>query len=263
MGFVVTRKNIVQTKSEEVTRAVLWAIFPLLIAYYWAARFGNLHSCGGWNEIKTCFSGIYSESYFNQHREEFFGALSAVAWLNWCVLWRLYLLVLIGSIMLNLIISKYGYIRHNLIKSRWLRSILALIVLPRISEWHVLLSGILLPSKELRIYVDVLTKGGLMYQGKLEDKALTSDGTLLNITIAEPLRFRREQFLEDRKINPTVKSEDYWKKIPGSVFVLLASDITSLNLRYTQTSMKKYVSSTDVVEALNRLRERLEQIKAN
>lgn len=260
LGFVVPRKNIVQTKSEEVTRAVLWAIVPLLIAYYWAAYFGKLHLCAGWSEVQTCFSGIYSETFFNQHRSEFFRALSATAWLNWCILWRLYLLVLIGSVALNLIISNYGYIRHKLGKGKWLRSSLAFIVLPRISEWHVLLSGILLPSKQLRIYVDVLTKSGLMYRGILEDKTLTSDGTLLNIILAEPMRFKREQFQNERKNNPDVKAEDYWKEIPGNVFVLLTTDITSLNLRYTQTTMNEYVGSAEIVEALSRIRERLEQI---
>lgn len=259
LGLVVPRKNIVQTKSEEITRAVLWTIVPLLIAYFWAAKLGSLRSCGGWNEIETCFSGIYSESFFNQHRLDFFRALSATAWMNWCILWRLYLLVFIGSWTFNLIIRNYGPIRHRLKKHPWLRSALALIVLPRISEWHVLLSDILLPSKDLRIYVDVLTKSGLMYQGVLEDKALTSDGTLLNITLAEPMRFQREQFLEERKKDPEANAGIYWKKIPGSVFIVLASDITSFNLRYTPTRLDRYIGSAEVPEPLRRIRERLEQ----
>lgn len=121
LGFIVQRRNLVQTKSEEVTRAVIWAVFPLLFAYWSASHHGGLWAVGTLDEIKTFFSGIYSESFFLANRAQFFHATHAIILMNYCVLWRLYTIVLLASLALDGAIWKYGRIRHSLGSHAYLR----------------------------------------------------------------------------------------------------------------------------------------------
>jgi hypothetical protein len=269
LGFVVQRRNITQSKSEEITRGVLWAIIPLWMA--WMFR-----HVGPWSlpqnskiDLQVFFSGLYSDLYFKDHQQEFFDAAGSFIRLNVCVLLRLYLVILLSGILLNFLIKKYGTIRHFLasktkgsktlgLLSRNALSILSTVVLPRISEWHVTLSPILLPSKEMNIGVDVLTKSGTLYAGALEDKVIGPDGNLQTITLRDPRRFRREEYLEDKKNSLKPKPENYWKAIPGNLFVIMASDITTLNVRHLPATVGQFRGEyRDISEALNRLRSKV------
>jgi hypothetical protein len=256
LGFIVQRRNLVQTKSEEVTRAVIWAVFPLLFAYWWASHHGGLWTAGTLDDVKTFFSGIYSESFFLAHRAEFYHATHAIILMNYCVLWRLYAIVVLVSVTLNAVILNYGRIRHALGAHVRLKTLLATIVLPRVSDWHLLLSKMLLHSQSLDLQIDILTKNGIMYQGRFADKVLAPDGSLVSITLDQPRRFRREEFVEERKKNPSIASEDFWREIPGNIFVILAADVSSLNLRYTPKTVLPWIQSAEfraIVENIQKL----------
>jgi hypothetical protein len=257
LGFVVPRRAVVQSKSEELARAVLWSFVPLWLAWMWAEHIGNLASCGGTHELQAVFSGLYSESFFAAHRAEFFASVAAFLWMNWCLLWRLYLMVIAGSIALSLVIRFYGPIRQRLTGHRRLQSLLAILVLPRVSDWHVLLSRMLLPSKDVRLYVDLLTKSDQLYQGRLADKTLGPDGSLVSVTLGEPSKFRRERYLEAGK-DGEVEAQDYWKRIPGEMFVVMASDIATLNIRYGRPTITQE-TAPEVIATLRGLLARLEQ----
>ncbi len=138
-----------------------------------------------------------------------------------------------------------------------MKTVLATIVLPRASEWHVLLSDMLLPSKDLTLSADVLTKGGVLYQGRVQEKMLSADGSLHSITLSNPRRFLREQFQKEKETAPTVKSEDFWRDIPGNLFILMGSDITNLNLRYVREKVLFGPPSPEEIEVLRRLLTRL------
>ena len=252
VSFVVPRRAVIQSKSEELARAIVWCFIPLAIAWWWARTWGKLKLCGGTRELQTIFSGFYNEAFFAQHQNDFFSALSAFWWMNWCLLWRLYLVVIAVSICMIAIIKYYGPIRRKLDGRDIFKGALAIIVLPRVSDWHVLLSEMLLPSKNLRLFVDVLTKSDNLYQGRLADKTLGPDGSLVTITMAEPSKFRRAQYLEAQKADPAVTSSRFWSRIPGEIFVIMASDITTVNVRYVQSRITSQIDP-EIIRALQEL----------
>ena len=53
---------------------------------------------------------------------------------------------------------------------------LATLVLPRVSEWHVLLSDMLMPEDDLFLDADLLTRVWCaIYQGRVQDKMLGAE----------------------------------------------------------------------------------------
>jgi hypothetical protein len=119
LGFIVPRKNLVQTKSEEIARGVVWAILPFSLA--WSLRHVGPLSMpiNSKMDLQVFFSGLYSESYFNAHRQEFFSAANSFIKLNICVLARLYAVVLIVATLIDFGISRYGRMRHWLTRRRY------------------------------------------------------------------------------------------------------------------------------------------------
>jgi hypothetical protein len=261
LSFIVPRRAVVQSKSEEFARAMLWSFIPLWLAWLWAHHLGRLDACGGAGVLQTVFAGLYSEPYFSLHRSDFFVALAGFSWMNWCLLWRLYLMVITVSIGMIVVIRFYGPIRRRLDRHESLRSLLAILILPRVSDWHVLLSRMLLPSKDLRLFVDILTKGDNLYQGRLADKTLGPDGTLVNVILSEPAKFQRQQYLEAQKDDPLIAPGTFWTKIPGEIFVIMASDITTVNVRYVQSRITRQVAP-EVIKALQALIVKLESSKS-
>jgi hypothetical protein len=267
LGFVVQRKNLLETKSEEITRGIMWAMIPLWAA--WALRHVGPFALAPNSkfDLQTFFSGIYSEAYFKEHQAAFFAAAGSFIKLNICVLIRLYAIVFLSSLVFNWLIGRYGRIRGRLSsekkKSRLL-AVLTTIILPRISQWHIILSDILLSSKKMNIAVDVLTKDGTLYQGILENKMIAPDGSLQTLTLTEPKRFRREPFLKDREKSPALKPDGYWKAIPGNLFVIMASDITTLNVKHVPATVAPYIGrygrDEEMIELLKTLREKVDAI---
>ncbi len=258
LGFTVPRKNLMQTKSEEITRGILWAIFPFGFALILRNHGGVLLAPNSKIDYRVLFSGLYSESFFNENRCRFFLAANSFIRLNVCLLARLYAIVLSASLAINWLIRRYGALRHWLVSKRKcprvIPTLLATLILPRISEWHVMLSDILLPSKNMNIAVDILTKSGMLYQGALQDKVIAPNGELLTVALGSPKRFRREKYLEDCKTIPALKPESYWTPIPGNLFVIVASDIASLNVRHIPATAKQFGKEyQDIAAALNEL----------
>jgi len=204
------------------------------------------------------FSGLESDGFFRDHRPEFFASLHAFFLMNVCLLWRLYGIVIAFSVLFDLLILRYNRIWSRF-RSRWFRAVLSTIVLPRVSEWHVLLSGMLLPPGRFLLTADVLTKGGALYQGRVQDKMLNGDGSLHSVTLANPRRFLREEFQRAKLENSAARSEEYWISIPGNLFVMMGSDIANLNLKYIRQKPLSFEPSMEEKEVLSRLLERLKE----
>ncbi|MFP5249404.1 MAG: hypothetical protein ACLGP3_06225, partial [Acidobacteriota bacterium] len=265
LGFVVPRKTLALTKSEEITRGFMWAIVPLLMAW-WLRHLGWYsfpHNAK--IDLQVFFSGLYSETYFNSHQAQFFAASTSFLELNRCLLLRLYVIVLLGSLLSNFIIQRYGLFREWLRdrKGAWplCRSALSTFVLPRISEWHLVLSSVLLPSQTMSIEVDVLTKGGVVYSGRLSDKALSPTGELESLTLDGPRRFRREQYLQSLRNNQSPNPDDFWRGIPGNMFVIPASEISTLNIRHIPAVTKFGQQFSDIADALKVLEKKLKDLE--
>jgi hypothetical protein len=224
----------------------------------WSVATGSLTRDGHVSDVQTVFSGLYDDKFFEAHRAEFFASLRPVFLMNLSLLTRLYGIVVGGSIVLDVMILNYNSLRNGL-KPRWMKTVLATIVLPRASEWHVLLSGMLLPSREQVLRADVLTRSNALYQGQVQDKMLGPDGGLLSLTLSEPRRFLREEFQRELAKGLAVGTEDFWKEIPGNLFVILGSDIANINLKYVEEKPLADKPSMEEIELLKRLLERLQE----
>ena len=214
-------------------------------------------------DLQLFFSSLYSESFFNQHHPEFFAAAGAFWQLNVCLCLRLYMIVLAASLTANLLILRYGQMRKWLEgRDSWqwkfIRWLLATFVLPRIAEWHLILSPVLLASKKLTIEVDILAKNGILYAGRLADKVLTASGELQSITLGKPRRFKREEYLKDKEADPSVNSDKYWKPIPGQMFVIVASEISTVNVRHIPAVPQFLARYNDLAKIISDMKRHLQ-----
>ena len=231
LGFTVPRRAVLLTRSEEVSRALVWAATCLGLAYLWAKGTGALAEVWRPQALRICVSGLYSETFFRTNQDAWFRSLHDVFWMNWTLLWRTYVFVLLLSVALTLATQYYGWVSGRL-PSDGLREVFTAIVLPRVAQWHVLLSKLLLPDRSLVIYLDVLTKSDKLYQGMLFDKALAADGSLISLTLAQPKRFDRRGYVEAKGAGGQPNAVQFWKTIPTNMFVVMASDINTINFRY-------------------------------
>ena len=223
-------------------RGAFWALFPLLIAWTTRNHLTLRIPPGGAVSAQTVFSGLYSESTFSKNPTAFYSAMKTFAAINLCLLGRMYGLVVFGSIVLGFITRYFGWVRARMSRFPRISKVLYLAVLPRISEWHVALSPMLLENrKQHSIEVDVMTKSGILYRGSVSEKSIGSDGNLQTLILAAACRFLHTDFVRDRtqfeglddKTQATKPSPDkYWRKIPGVVFYIVGSDITSVNIRH-------------------------------
>jgi hypothetical protein len=257
--LVVFRKTRAESHAEEVARSIIAAAVPLLVAIAWARWSGAMWSAGSQADVETVFSALQSDNFFQQHHAQFFTGLYAFFWMNYAILWRLYLIVLIACAVRVFVVLNYNRIWRRLHK-RWMRTLLATIV-PRISEWDLLFSDMLLPEGTFRIMADVLTKSGGLYQGTIQDRMLNNDGSLASITLANPRRFEREEFRKAKAADLETVSDEFWFNIPGNLFIVMASDIANLNLRYIRRKPLSFQPSEEEREVLTRLLDRLKEGK--
>lgn len=255
--LVVFRKTRTESHAEEVARSIIAAAIPLLLAIVWSRWSGALWARGTQADVETVFSSLQSDNFFQNHHAQFFSSLYAFFWMNYAILWRLYFLVLIACLVRILVVLNYNRIWRRLDK-RWMRTLLATIV-PRISEWDLLFSDMLLPEGSFRIMADILTKTGGLYQGAIQDRMLNADGSLQSITLANPRRFERAEFRKAKAEDLATTAEEYWFNIPGNLFIVMASDIANLNLRYIRRKPLSFQPSTEEREVLTRLLERLKE----
>ena len=263
LSFVVPRRSISQNRGEEITRAIFWALGPLALVIGWVRWQHVLQRSGHFTDVQVVFSGLYSNNYFEQHTQTFFDSLFRVAGMTGSMLWRLYLIVAVVALTLNVCILRYRWLRSKL-KARWMQKALTTLVLPRISEWHVLLSDMLLLDSDASLAVDVLTKSGTLYQGGVQDKMLGPDGSLMTITLVDPRRFLREDFHQAEANHPGIKREAFWRPIEGKLFVIFGSDIANVNVRYLSKSadaagLARLELSANELNALKKLLAKMEE----
>ena len=268
LGFIVPRRAISLTRSEEVLRAVVWASVAVALSVFWAHKDGDLSRNLVPTDLQNFFSGLYSEQYFRDNRSVWFKSLHSILWLNICLLARIYAIVAAVSFFLSALITDYAKIRHLLRNHPRARRLLAFLVLPRIAPWHLLLSRLQIAEDDLNVHLDILTKQGILYQGRLGDKMLAPDGGLTSITLADPRRFQREHYLEairaTKEGSSPVSSEAFWRSIPTNLFLIMGSEIQSINIRYVPddvAAMKRRRTSRDFDAAIAALKTAYEDLR--
>lgn len=238
LGFTIPRRNVTLTRSEEIVRAVVWSLLTVFPAYCWTVRWGTASRLWSKTDAKSCFAGLYSEEYFRNHQQAWFDSLHSLLWLNAAILWRTYFFVFTISLVLTLLTRYYSQIRRCLGNWKFGKDALATIVLPRIAHWHILLSRLLPDSEHLEIHLDILTKSDNLYQGILADKVLSVDGSLTSLTLASPKRFQRTEYLKAKTAETSPKATDFWKSIPTNMFLIMGTEIQTVNFRYVPRSIR-------------------------
>jgi hypothetical protein len=271
VSFYFVRKASIGSRSEEILRAAFWAVVPL--AFAWWTR-----KAGWWtvpnniaNDSQTVFSSLYSEKIFERCPSAFYAAFRSFTAFNICLLVRTYGIVILGAILFGWIALRLGTVRTKLKSWPRLANFLHWAFVPRISEWDVALSPMLVHAhKELIVRIDVLTKNGILYQGYVYEKRVTSDGDLATLIITDAQRMMRDDFIRDRSSyedkkasDPTVtkpKTENYWRKIPGEMFLLNGSEIATINVRHVRpVGVLKPREDQELTKALIMLRDEIEK----
>jgi hypothetical protein len=230
-----------QNRTEEIARAFIISAVPTAIIYC-IAHF-VLHRFSNTSVLKDFLLGLYGDKSLEEHSDAFFDAAATVIRLNVLFLViPVYTFALGWSISLGLLIRNYGKLLRRWKNYPKLSAILTWLVRPWAAEWHLKLSGVLLPHKTDLIRVDVLTKLDVLFRGTLIEHHLASDGALVSITLAEPQKFKRKELLEARVARPAkhLDTAEYWSPIEAHSFVIMAAEIVTLNLNYVDSaSLKK------------------------
>ena len=76
-----------------------------------------------------------------------------------------------------------------------------------------------------------------------------------------PYRARRAEFRKAKEEDLATETEEFWFNIPGNLFIVMASDIANLNLRYISRKPLSFRPSEEEREVLLRLLDRLKDGK--
>ena len=144
--------------------------------------------------------------------------------------------VAIEGVCFGLLAKRYGDWQSDPARHRVPLWFIRTFILPNISEWHLLLTSFNWPTKEnVDVSIDILQNDGLLYQGRVSDYFIGSDGKLTGLLLENVNRFDREAFHEAQKspdAEQPISSAIFWKPIPGSRFYIGQGSIANLNVRF-------------------------------
>ena len=239
-SLFIPLKKFQRTRTEEIVAGITVAGIPFVITLFLFSR-GWIGGCcvpfpladspqQKKSDYQLVFTAAYSDHYFLEHQEESWAAAGrALKRQTDFFAWNL---IFLGAETLTfiLLIHYYWKLKGNSVYL-WFA---ARVLLPTISEWHVLLTDFNFPPKEKRsVEIDALSKDHILYRGTVVDHFLGTGGELSGLLLGGAERFQYERFEEDRKAGPHRDREAYWTSIPGGGhFYLPGDNIASLNIRY-------------------------------
>ena len=234
VGLFAPPRTTSRPQGEEVARAFIVAALPMiltfLVSHFLFGRFNNV------SILKDFMLGLYGEKSLEDHHDAFFSAAGKIIQLNLeFLLLPVYLSVILASVWLIHLIRRYGQLLRRYRDAPVRRAMLSWLVRPWAAEWHLKLSGALLPKDTDLIRVDILTKLDVLFRGTLLEHHLAADGSLISLTLASPQKFHRKELLEARasKSRKAIDPAEYWSApIETNSFVIMASEIVTLNINY-------------------------------
>jgi hypothetical protein len=144
--------------------------------------------------------------------------------------------VAIEGVCFGLLAKRYGDWQSDPARHRVPLWFIRTFILPNISEWHLLLTSFNWPTQEdVDVSIDILQNDGFLYQGRVSDYFIGTDGKLTGILLENVNRFDREAFHDAQKspdAEQPISSAIFWKPIPGSRFYIGQSSIANLNVRF-------------------------------
>ena len=175
--------------------------------------------------------------------------------LNWY-----FALICVEGVCFGLLARRYGDWRNQASRYRFRLWLIRTFILPNISEWHLLLTNFNWPKRDdIVVSVDILQNDGKLYQGRVSDYFIDSDGKLTGILLENVNRFDREAFhnaqaaapVELSNIAPSISSAIFWKPIPGSRFYIGQNSISNLNVRFVTRDQTLISLAEKILDADN------------
>lgn len=237
-GLFVPLRTFVWSRTEEIYKAVISTILPLLLTFalVWLVWPFNAHPFFVRDDdglrradYKLVTSAFYSEQTFNASGDEFWRAFTRSSRRQGRVLVWYYACVVSEALAFSFLVRRYGKFRGNYVYSKFADTLL----LPNVSQWHVLLTPFIFPNPDrATVKADVLMSEGILYQGIVSDYFLNLDGMLCGLILTEPRRFDRRAYLRDKETDTKKNLEAYWREIPSAKLYMFADKIANINLNY-------------------------------
>ena len=122
----------------------------------------------------------------------------------------------------------------------------------------------LLDDPDWHIHADVLTKADGLYQGRVVDKVLGNDSELVTITLGDPRRFRRKEYLDAKAAKEHPDPSEFWVSIPTNIFLIMGGEIQTMNIRYVPSTVASLKSpSSDLARGLKELSKLVSALEAS
>jgi len=241
-SLFIRLKKFQRTKTEEIVAGIIVAGLPFIATSILFSA-GPIGGCcvpfpladshaQRVTDYHVVFDAAYSDHYFTDHQQAVWDALARVYRRQGDFLAWNYFFLLLETVGFIVLVRYYWYFKRNSFY-RWFASH---VLLPAVSEWHILLTDFNFPPQEnRRVKADVMSKDDILYRGDIAEYFLDSGGELSGLLLKNPERFQYEQLKQDRRIGAAKDKDvdDYWKTIPGGGnFYLPSSNIASINIRY-------------------------------
>lgn len=234
-----------RTRAEEFTFAVLASILPffLALALVWTVAnwpFG-VHrgsSADRRGAYRIVMSAALSDKVLAEQIQNhtYWTATNQVIRRQARFLWWYYALVVLEAWACAWLTGNYGRWSASPVRlhERFYVWMASKVLLPTVSEWHLLLTPFSSPPEPAReVWVDVLTSIDILYNGHVADFFLDKEGELSGIFLEYPRRFDRLGFLSDKeKGKAKSDTNSYWRKIPSNNLYIPSEKIVNLNVRY-------------------------------
>ena len=234
-----------RSRAEEFTFAVLASVLPFFLALFFVWNIANWPFGVSGTSVadrRAAYRVVVSSAMSDKILDEqvsnhvYWAATNQVIRRQARFLIWYYVFVLIEAWVYAWMTRNYGRWSGSLpgIRAQAYRWIAKKVLLPSISEWHVLLTPFTYPPDPPRqVWVDVLTSLDVLYKGRVTEYFLDKEGELSGIFLGQPRRFDRSGLLRDIKEEKAKRDmESYWRDIPSNNLYISSDKIINLNVRY-------------------------------
>ncbi len=242
VSLFVPLRRVQWNRTEELTSAVVGSIIPFCMAFavvklsFWFGHhpfpFDDSASLR-WSDYKAIFSASYSEKlyehFLDTNNDAFWQSVLRVAKRQSRIVIWFYVASALQATIAGLVSYYYG----DLKKYHLFESIAWKIMIPNISEWHVMLTPFIFPRRPRRtVCVDILTPEEKLYRGTVGDYHIDSSSRLTGILLKNACRFDRKSYISDKEKGDPRPNDSYWKSIDGHNLYILADKIHNLNISF-------------------------------
>jgi hypothetical protein len=240
LGLFVPLRSFDRTRGEEILRGVLSTLLPFILSLLlvWMVKPFDTHpfafpdtSQARRADYKLVVSGLYSEDLFKHSGDLFWKALTRTGRRQGRFLVWYYSFIILEGWGFGALCVSYPKYKENR-SYRWAAKH---VLLPSISEWHVLLTPFFFSDKSTVVRADILCSDNNLYRGAVAEHFLDKEGQLRGMIITDALRYDRITYLKDRDAaidKHPVNKDNYWHAIPGAKLYIFADKIQNLNLSY-------------------------------